>query len=393
MSQAVEEAVAGHESLDISEVEVLDISVCREAIEVKVRNICASVLEFSDSQVDVLDISACTSHESTVVTPIADATVLLEDACREGVAAGGLSARSKEDPVLSLVSLNIKTAASFDLVRGSLAVLPELPSAVAAQAKTVRVSCGRDAGNTIVLADSRVSSLHFTLRVRAAKGGYLLIHDIRGARCSSALSCGEMELEGSADLAMEEWSTAQAAYGLCYHDQNRTRKTRAQPVAGLTSQDSAYTSAANDYPRFERQMIRTIHDKDIIAGTKKPAAELLQRYPNREIPEMMTRPPSGQSMHSRRSYASGRSGASQRSAGSSIAGSVYSNPPSGYFRQLPTPNSAYQTASNVIGAGGRVRPEPQHGREVWMIGRGGGQQSSFDSCLVNKGHRMASAAG
>ncbi|CAE8642141.1 unnamed protein product, partial [Polarella glacialis] len=155
MSQAVEEAVAGHESLDISEVEVLDMSVCREAIEVKVRNICASVLEFSDSQVDVLDISACTSQESTVVTPIADATVLLEDACREGVAAGGLSARSKEDPVLSLVSLNIKTAASFDLVRGSLAVLPELPSAVAAQAKTVRVSCGRDAGNTIVLADSR----------------------------------------------------------------------------------------------------------------------------------------------------------------------------------------------------------------------------------------------
>jgi len=260
MSQAVEEAVAGHESLDISEVEVLDMSVCREAIEVKVRNICASVLEFSDSQVDVLDISACTSQESTVVTPIADATVLLEDACREGVAAGGLSARSKEDPVLSLVSLNIKTAASFDLVRGSLAVLPELPSAVAAQAKTVRVSCGRDAGNTIVLADSRVSSLHFTLRVRAAKGGlvslelqdqssngtwvngrrvgkgrkvalavgdqvvvlpasqvgrhaetgYLLIHDIRGARCSSALSCGEMELEGDAKAGGSSSSTAEA---------------------------------------------------------------------------------------------------------------------------------------------------------------------------------------
>jgi len=148
--------------------------------------------------------------------------------------------RPKDEPVLSLVSLNSKTAPSFDLVRGSMAVLQELPSSVASQARTVRVSCGRDASNTIVLSDSRVSSVHFSLRVKAARGGlvalelqdqssngtlvngrrvgkgrrvplsigdkvivlpasqvgheseagYLLLHDVRGARCLGAQLLG-----------------------------------------------------------------------------------------------------------------------------------------------------------------------------------------------------------
>ncbi|CAE7722452.1 unnamed protein product, partial [Symbiodinium sp. CCMP2456] len=115
-------------------------------------------------------------------------------------------------------------------------------------------------------------------------------------------------------------------------------------------------------------------------------------YPNRELPHpddpyaRTLRPPSVASDRSRRSAASVRSSASL--AGSSIASSALSKPPSGYYRQIPTPNLMYQTSNGAFGAGGRIPPEPQKGRELWMMGRGGGQQSSFDSCLVYKGSKV-----
>eukprot|EP00440_Ansanella_granifera_P034821 gb/GFBE01037774.1/.p1 GENE.gb/GFBE01037774.1/~~gb/GFBE01037774.1/.p1 ORF type:complete len:205 (+),score=30.32 gb/GFBE01037774.1/:1-615(+) len=194
---------------------------------------------------------------------------------------------------------------------------------------------------------------------------------------------------------LPEWGTANQSYGIGIHDPGRRTLTKQQRVAGMTTQQAAYHSAANDYPRFERQMIRSIFDKDVIEGRKKPHEELLKRYPNREFPHpddpytATLRPPSVRSMRSRQSDVSTRSRRSAASmAGSSIASSVMSAPPSGYFRQVPTPNLMYQTSSNTIGGGGRVPPEPQPGREVWMIGRGGGQQSSYDSCLVPKGRQL-----
>ncbi|CAL1144239.1 unnamed protein product [Cladocopium goreaui] len=85
----------------------------------------------------------------------------------------------------------------------------------------------------------------------------------------------------------------------------------------------------------------------VLAGTKKPHPELLKRFPNREIPHpddpyaRTLRPPSGESIRSRQSDASrqseGRRSVASR-AGSSIASSVLSAPPSGYYRQLRTPN-------------------------------------------------------
>eukprot|EP00931_Biecheleriopsis_adriatica_P115383 TRINITY_DN91184_c0_g1_i1.p1 TRINITY_DN91184_c0_g1~~TRINITY_DN91184_c0_g1_i1.p1 ORF type:complete len:223 (+),score=22.46 TRINITY_DN91184_c0_g1_i1:52-669(+) len=195
--------------------------------------------------------------------------------------------------------------------------------------------------------------------------------------------------------ALQEWGTASQSYGIGIHDKTRRQQVRHQPVAGMTTQQVAYHSAANDYPRFERQMIRSTFDKDVLEGKKKPHPELLMRYPNREFPHhgdpytATLRPPSVRSTRSRRSDASGRSGRSAHSiAGSSIASSRMSAPPSGYYRQCPTPNLMYQTSANKIGGGGVVPPEPQPGREMWMIGRGGGQQSSFDSCLVHKGRHV-----
>eukprot|EP00931_Biecheleriopsis_adriatica_P100828 TRINITY_DN76068_c0_g1_i1.p1 TRINITY_DN76068_c0_g1~~TRINITY_DN76068_c0_g1_i1.p1 ORF type:complete len:463 (+),score=59.49 TRINITY_DN76068_c0_g1_i1:33-1391(+) len=187
-------------------------------------------------------------------TKAADTTVLMDDTAREAESWTGGS-NSREEPVLSLVSLNTKKASSFDLVRGTMAVVAELPSTAGLHARTVRVSCGRDAGNTIVLSDSRVSSIHFSLRVRAAKGGlvslelidqssngtwvngkrvgkgrrlclsvgdkvlvlpasqvgdaaeigYLLLHDVRGAKCAPTLgSSGRLDETAALTLSANE---------------------------------------------------------------------------------------------------------------------------------------------------------------------------------------------
>jgi len=79
-----------------------------------------------------------------------------------------------------------------------------------------------------------------------------------------------------------------------------------------------------------------------------------------------------------------------------MAGSNASSlPPSGYFRQAPERGTAgcvdmYNKSSHMYGAGGHVFKEPVQGREAWMLGRGGGQISSYDNCLVQKGRHMMS---
>lgn len=108
------------------------------------------------------------------VTVLPDATLLMEDDVqRDGDSGPGDAPGCQEQPVLSLVSLNPRTAATVDILRGQLTVLPELPESVAV--RTVRISCGRDAANTIVLKDGRISLRHFTVRVRAAAGGRVVL--------------------------------------------------------------------------------------------------------------------------------------------------------------------------------------------------------------------------
>mmetsp|Transcript_23446 Transcript_23446/g.65664 ORF Transcript_23446/g.65664 Transcript_23446/m.65664 type:complete len:373 (+) Transcript_23446:86-1204(+) len=100
-----------------------------------------------------------------------DTTVMLDETVvGQGFAEGFGAAPPREDPVLSLVSLNPKTAATVDIVRGSFEVVPDLPCA-SDETRTVRISCGRDIANGIVLEDSRVSLFHFTVRVRVGRSG------------------------------------------------------------------------------------------------------------------------------------------------------------------------------------------------------------------------------
>jgi len=94
--------------------------------------------------------------------PPSDNTVLLEES------------DEKQEPILSLVSLNARTAATYDIARGTVKMLPELQEPTAGL-RTVTLSCGRDAANKVVVSDSRVSLIHFTLHLRAARSGQVCL--------------------------------------------------------------------------------------------------------------------------------------------------------------------------------------------------------------------------
>mmetsp|Transcript_94612 Transcript_94612/g.164159 ORF Transcript_94612/g.164159 Transcript_94612/m.164159 type:complete len:205 (+) Transcript_94612:165-779(+) len=198
---------------------------------------------------------------------------------------------------------------------------------------------------------------------------------------------------------MGDWSTSAGHIGVGHVDRSKAQNVQGQRVAGMTTAECGYHLAANDFPKFERQKIRAIHDEGILNGAKAAHPEMLRRYPNRERHDekpptggsgrsgdwnrtQMKRPPSGRSG---RSNASRRSVSSLRSVGSSVASSL---PPSGYFRQAAEPSTMYQTSNALYGAGGHEPKEPVPGREAWMLGRGGGQMSSYDSCLVHKGRHV-----
>eukprot|EP00747_Dinoflagellata_sp_TGD_P163668 gnl/TRDRNA2_/TRDRNA2_182591_c0_seq1.p1 gnl/TRDRNA2_/TRDRNA2_182591_c0~~gnl/TRDRNA2_/TRDRNA2_182591_c0_seq1.p1 ORF type:complete len:214 (-),score=24.55 gnl/TRDRNA2_/TRDRNA2_182591_c0_seq1:46-687(-) len=200
-----------------------------------------------------------------------------------------------------------------------------------------------------------------------------------------------------------DWTTTSNLIGTGHVDRNAFTQANAQRSAGMPKAEIGYHAAARDFPRFERQQVRAMFDEDITRGVKAPHPEMLRRYPNRELPENDT-----MSVRSGRSAGSGRSGrsaasqgsrrsaavsaagrcsiaSSGRSRSSSMSGSVA--PPPGYMRQpKPERGYGYGTMNSLYGAGGFVASEPVPGREAWMMGRGGGQISSFDSSLVHKGH-------
>eukprot|EP00928_Gymnodinium_smaydae_P073265 TRINITY_DN564_c0_g1_i1.p1 TRINITY_DN564_c0_g1~~TRINITY_DN564_c0_g1_i1.p1 ORF type:complete len:418 (-),score=82.25 TRINITY_DN564_c0_g1_i1:291-1436(-) len=97
-----------------------------------------------------------------------DATVLLEEEPEQLLE----EEKPPRGEVLALVSINNATAQSAHLIQGSpLRVLQRLPEDVPpSHIRTVRISCGRDASNTIVLEDARVSQTHFVVRARICRG-------------------------------------------------------------------------------------------------------------------------------------------------------------------------------------------------------------------------------
>lgn len=206
----------------------------------------------------------------------------------------------------------------------------------------------------------------------------------------------------------QPWESAYQSIGIAHREPQQLHAVRQAPPAGMTTAACAHDRAANDFPRFERQLMRTLQDPDIHSGAKQPHPELLRRHPAARAPSAGSLPQGGaSSMPSGGTFSrvqqrpgsgrSGRSNASGRSVASSAGRSVMSsgsrhaaplNPASQYYQQVPRSDAHFTTTSAAIGRGGHVASEPQHGREVFNLGRGGGQQSSFDSCLVHKGHHV-----
>lgn len=208
-----------------------------------------------------------------------------------------------EEPLLSLVSLNPRRANTFDIVRGSLQVLPELPIP-STIVRTVQISCGRATANTIVLKDGRVSLRHFTVRVRAAAGGrvaldlldlstngtwvngqrvghgrrqrlvvgdriavlpasqvgrqaeigYLLMHDTRGARCLAA----------SAAAAAAEAAASSASSGGVPH-KRADDAMAAGSSCGVGAAAVVATQEAADMPQLGNTLPRAL-ERDLRCG-------------------------------------------------------------------------------------------------------------------------------
>lgn len=187
-----------------------------------------------------------------------------------------------------------------------------------------------------------------------------------------------------------DWFTSNGNYGISYYHADASKTAKHQSCAGLSRAERAYHEHGHCYPRFERQKIKALLDENILSGAKKANPEMLQRIP--VVPRIHPddRPASANSKaSSQRSRASSiRSVPSARSAGSRI--SSRAGAPSGAWLRSQTTGlppyygpSRFQGTSNAnYGEGVHESvPLPDKGREMWMLGRGGGQITTFENCL------------
>lgn len=135
----------------------------------------AGSLPVECSECEVVEAGSLPVESSECEAREMDSTILLE----ETIAKPGVSIPSDaKEPILSMVSVNPKSASTFDVVRGSFTILPDLPSLSdrAVAARTLRINCGRSKDNTVVIGDdTRISTLHFVISVCATPGGCVLL--------------------------------------------------------------------------------------------------------------------------------------------------------------------------------------------------------------------------
>merc|ERR1719482_873879 len=195
------------------------------------------------------------------------------------------------------------------------------------------------------------------------------------------------------------FTTSNAQYGISEHEPRSKADVQQEPHAGLTRAEAAYHYYGNCFPRFERQRIRYNLDKEICEGTKVPDPALTLPALNTNLPILSTR--SERSGNSRKPNSVMDAPQSTRSRRSSQAMSVRSGKTQTSVRSTGSRAGQWQTQAaappgwnpyrthnaqygQYMGSG--EVPWPGGGREVWLLGRGGGQQSSFDSSLVIKDH-------
>lgn len=203
-----------------------------------------------------------------------------------------------------------------------------------------------------------------------------------------------------------EWMTSNGDYGLSHYHAGMNKNKAEQISAGLSRAERAYHEQGHCYPRFERQKIRALLDENILSGAKQPDPYMLQRIPNVPRVDPEERPNSRSS--SQRSYAGSQrsqrsvrseGAGSQRSAASRRAASGILSSRAGapsaalirtatYGRPSHFGKEHYQTFNALYGGGPpppTVSEEIGRGRETWMLGRGGGQITTFNNCLNKDG--------
>lgn len=216
---------------------------------------------------------------------------------------------------------------------------------------------------------------------------------------SSHRAMGAPRTEATFNLHAEPptFSTSNGQYGICEHEPRSKADIQAEPHAGLTRAEAAYHYYSNNFPRFERQRIRYNLDKEVMEGTKVPDPALTLPALNVNLPVLTAdeaalsrrggseRSHRSASQRSRRSVPasvrSAKTATTVRSSGS--RGANWQNqadyaPGWNPYRTHNGQYGQYLGSADVPWAGG--------GREVWLLGRGGGQQTSFDSQLFRKTH-------
>mmetsp|Transcript_34639 Transcript_34639/g.83653 ORF Transcript_34639/g.83653 Transcript_34639/m.83653 type:complete len:200 (-) Transcript_34639:144-743(-) len=188
-------------------------------------------------------------------------------------------------------------------------------------------------------------------------------------------------------------ASTNTVYGLHNYSKDAMRETVRARVAGHTSAESAYHVNAHCYPRFERQKIRALKDRELFSGTRVPdPAFLTSSIPRmaRECPSTATASDAGsvRSRGSVRSKSSRGSMHSFRRAGSEISerrpatgGSSASQNP--YAPHFATTSRDYG-GRHLDAYPANAVPWQGRGRDMWTLQRGGGQLGSYDNQLTRQ---------
>jgi len=215
-----------------------------------------------------------------------------------------------------------------------------------------------------------------------------------------ALAAPRTEAQYNLDANPPYFSTSNGQYGIGEHEPRSKADIQAEPHAGLTRAEAAYHYYGHCFPRFERQRIRYNLDKEVCEGTKVPDPALTLPALNVNLPVLTTH--SARSENSRKTGSVRSMAPSNRSRKSAArAASVRSAKTATSYRSTGERAVEWQTQADYAPGWNPYRtfnsqygqylgsgevPLPGGGREVWLLGRGGGQQSSYDSCLVRKSH-------
>merc|ERR1719482_1086764 len=269
------------------------------------------------------------------------------------------------------------------------------PQVMTVDARSARSMRSRASGASVPTARS-----HSRQHIEAYRHKHMQMESEEAPRQTKDMVYPTTEATFNLDANPPYFSTSNGQYGIGEHEPRSKADIQAEPHAGLTRAEAAYHYYGHCFPRFERQRIRYNLDKEVCEGTKVPDPALTLPALNVNLPVLTTH--SARSENSRKTGSVRSMAPSNRSRRSSAReASVRSGKTATSFRSTGERGVEWQTQADYAPGWNPYRtfnsqygqylgsgevPLPGGGREVWLLGRGGGQQSSYDSCLVRKSH-------